>query len=266
MPVKVTVSSPRQILEPCGLEGLPYQVDPYIGCEHHCYYCYALNQAETCWEEEILMNRDIASALSRELSALEPQTIYMGMNTDPYQPSEAIHRQTREVLELLAQRGFSVCALTKSDLILRDIDLLESMSGSSAGVSIAFQDDDVRRLFESKAPPNERRIEALKNLKDAGIETYTLICPVMPFITDVESVIEMVAPYADTIWIYGLNMAAEEDRNWRNVRDILERHFPEMTDRYRQIAFSDIHPYWTEVRTKLEQIQESRRLNLRIEL
>ncbi len=266
MTAKMGVCSPRQILEPCGLEGIPYQVDPYIGCEHHCYYCYALNQAETRWEEEILMHHDIVGTLSRELAALEPQTIYMGMNTDPYQPSESIHRQTRQVLELLAQRSFSVCVLTKSDLVMRDIDLLADMSRSSAGVSIAFQDDHVRRLFEASAPPNERRIEAIKRLKHAGVETYALICPVMPFITDVEAAIEMVAPYADTIWIYRLNMTAEEDRNWRNVRDILERHFPEMTDRYRQIAFSDVHPYWMEVRTKLEQIQQSRRLNLRIEL
>lgn len=266
MAVKVGFCSLREIIRPCGLEGLPYQLDPYIGCEHHCYYCYALNQAETDWAEEILIHQDIVGNLSHQLSALEPQAIYIGMNTDPYQPSEEIHEQTRQVLELLAQRGFSACVLTKSDLVVRDIDLLTSMSGSSAGVSIAFEHDDVRRLFEAKAPPNERRIEALKRLKDAGIETYTLICPVMPFITDVESVVEMVAPYADTIWIYRLSMSAEGDRNWQNVRGILDRHFPEMTERYRQIAFSADHPYWVEVRTKLEQIQLDRRLNLRIEL
>ena len=266
MAVRVRFCSPRQVLEPCDLEGFRYQVDPYIGCEHHCYYCYALNQAETCWEEEILMHHDIASPLSRELSTLEPQPIYMGWNTDPYQPSEAIHQQTRQVLELLAQRDFSVCILTKSDLVVRDIDLLVKMKDSSVGISIAFQEEDVRRLFEAHSPPNEERIEALKTLKGAGVETYSLICPVMPFITDVESLLEMVAPYADTIWFYGLSMESEDDRNWQNVRAVLDHHFPEMTEQYRQIAFSADHPYWMGLRALLEQIQLDRRLNLRIEL
>jgi DNA repair photolyase len=266
MAVRVGLCSPRQVLEPCELEGFHCQVDPYIGCEHHCYYCYALNQAETCWEEETLIHQNIAGTLSRELSLLEPQAIYIGWNTDPYQPSEAIHQQTRQVLELLAQRDFSVCILTKSDLVVRDIGLLAKMKDSSVGISIAFQDDDVRRLFEAHAPPNEGRIEALKRLKDAGIETYTLICPVVPFVTEVEPLIELVAPYADTIWFYGLSMEDERGRNWQNVKAILDHHFPEMTEQCRQIAFSADHPYWTELRARLEQIQLDRGLNLRIEL
>ncbi len=264
--MRVRRCSSRQILQPCSLEMFAYQLDPYIGCEHHCYYCYTLNQTEIDSAEEILMHHDIADQLSHELSALEPQTIYIGMNTDPYQPSEAIYQQTRQALELLAQQNFSVCILTKSDLVARDIDLLASMTGSSVGISIAFQDDHIRRLFEANAPPNERRIEALKKLKDAGLETYTLISPVMPFITDVESLIEMTAPYADTIWIYSLSIEGEGDRNWQNVRGILEHHFPEVTGQYRQIAFSSDHPYWAELQRKLEKIQLERRLNLRIKL
>ncbi len=266
MAVKVRACSPRQILEPCSLEDLHYQVDPYVGCEHHCCYCYALNEAETCWEEQILIHQDIAGGLSCELSGLESQTIYVGMNTDPYQPAEAIHWQTRRILELLAEQGFSACVLTKSDLVVRDIDLLTNMSGSSAGISIAFQDEDVRCLFEGHAPSNERRISALKKLKDGGVETYALICPVMPLITDVESLIEMVAPYADTIWIYPLSMKAERDRNWQNVENTLDRHFPALTDQYREIAFSLDDPYWRRLRGELEQIQLARGLNLRIEL
>jgi DNA repair photolyase len=264
--MKVHKCSSRQILQPCSLEMFGYQVDPYIGCEHHCHYCYTLNNAEIDPTKEILMHQDIVGQLNQELSKLEPQTIYLGMNTDPYQPSERTYQQTRQVLELLAQQGFSVCILTKSDLIVRDIDLLTSMSGSSAGISIAFQDENARRLFELKAPPNKERIKALKKLKDAGIETYTLITPVMPFISDVELLIEMVVPYADTIWLYGLSMEAEEDRNWQNVQRILDCHFPELTQKYKQIAFSVDHLYWVDLRQKLKKIQKQRQLNLRIEL
>jgi len=212
------------------------------------------------------MHKDIAGQLSQELSKLQPQTIYMGMNTDPYQPCEKTYQQTRQVLKLLAQRAFSVCVLTKSDLIARDIDLFKRMPGSSAGISIAFQDERIRQLFEANTQPTQKRIEALKKLKQAEIETYALICPVMPFLTDVERLIEMVKPYADTIWIYALHMENEIDRNWLNVRRILDHHFPDMTEKYKQIAFSKDHPYWVELRKKLEKLQQKRKLNLRIEL
>ena len=264
--MRVHLCSRQPILRPCSLEGHAYQLDPYIGCEHQCCYCYALNGAETDWAEEILAYEDFASQLSRELSALEPQSVYVGWNTDPYQPSEKIYRQTRQALELLAQQGFSVCILTKSELVTRDVDLLARMPVSSAGVSIAFQNEEVRRLFEANAAPNEQRVEALKALKDAGVKTYALICPVMPFITDVSSLVEMVAPYADTIWVYGVSMEAEKDRNWRNLRRILDRHFPEMTERYRRIAFAADHPYWVELRRNVEKFQLVSGLDLRVKL
>jgi DNA repair photolyase len=265
--MKARQGSGRQILQPCRPEWLfAYQIDPYIGCEHHCHYCYTLNQADTNETKEIIMHKDIVGQLSQELSKLEPQTIYMGMNTDPYQPCEKTYQQTRQVLKLLAQRGFSVCVLTKSGLVARDIDLFKRMPGSSAGISIAFQDDRVRQLFEANTQPTQKRIEALKKLKQVGIETYALICPVMPFLTNVEQLIEMVKPYADTIWIYALHMENEKDRNWQNVRRILDRHFPDMTEKYKQIAFSKDHAFWTKLQRELEEFQRKKGLNLRIEL
>lgn len=264
--MKVKPCSNRRLLKPCVLEGHTYQLDTYIGCEHRCSYCYALNEAETDWAEEILIHPNLGDRLDHELSELEPQSIYIGWNCDPYQPAEKSQQQTRQALELLGKRGFSVCILTKSDLVTRDIDLLASMQSSSAGVSIAFQDEQVRGLFEPKAPENARRIEALKALKDSGIETYALICPVMPFITDVELLAERVAPYTDTIWVYALNMEAEGNRNWQNVRGILDRNFSGMSKRYRQIAFSGNHPYWTELRQNLESLKQEKYLNLRVKL
>lgn len=263
--MKIRTCSHRKILNPCSLDMYKYQVDPYIGCEHLCYYCYALNDAETDWRKEILIHEDI-NQLSEEISLIEPQIIYMGMNSDPYQPCESSLKQTRKVLELFVERGFSASILTKSGLVTRDSDLFTRMPDSSVGISIAFQNDEIRRIFESKAPPNKERIEALKKLNSAGIETYTLICPVMPFITDVEYLIELVAPYSDTIWVYGLHMNSENAPNWQNVKSILDQYFPNMKEKYRKIAFSRDHPYWTGIRQNLEKIRLSKDVNLRIEL
>jgi DNA repair photolyase len=264
--MKIGTCSPRKILQPCELSGYRYQIDPYIGCEHHCYYCYALNQAETDWTQQILVYPDFVAQLAVELSSLKPQPIYFGWNSDPYQPAEVIHQHTRRALELLAERDFSVCILTKSDLVTRDIELIAQMPGSSVGFSIAFRGEDERRLFEVKAPPNRRRIAGLKMLKDAGIQTYALICPIMPHITDVEACVEMVAPYADTIWFYALSIESGEDPNWRNVRGILDLHYPSLTESYRRSAFLSDHPYWTQLRSELKALQSKTNLNMKIKL
>ena len=124
----------------------------------------------------------------------------------------------------------------------------------------------VREIFEAKAQSNQQRLSLLKRFKEAGIETYTLICPVMPFITDVESLLEIVEPYSNTIWFYGLSMDNMKDKNWEYVSDILDQHFPGMKENYAQIAFSSSHPYWAELRQKLMDIQSKTRLNMRINL
>jgi DNA repair photolyase len=243
-----------------------YQIDPYIGCEHHCLYCYALNGAQTDWAQEIRIHEDFAPRLKQELDGLSPQGFYFGWNSDPYQPAEKEHRQTRQALELLASHGSSACILTKSDLASRDIDLLTQMPGSSVGFSFAFQDEETRQIFERKASPNAKRLAALKAFKQAGIETYVLITPVLPHLTDVEAQVDMLSTDADTIWLYPLSMASEQDTNWRNVQEILARDFPDLADSFREIVFSPDHAYWSDLRTKLERIQAERGLDLRIDL
>jgi DNA repair photolyase len=121
----VSTCSYRPILAPCGLKNLNYQIDTYVGCEHYCCYCYALDQVETDWAKEVLIHKEIIRQLSEELKNISPQTIYMGYKTDPYQPIEAKYSQTRKVLELFLEKGFSASILTKSDLIVRDMDILK---------------------------------------------------------------------------------------------------------------------------------------------
>ncbi|MCD4774614.1 MAG: radical SAM protein [Candidatus Aegiribacteria sp.] len=241
-------------------------MDPYIGCEHHCYYCYALNEAETDWAREIQIHQDIRAQLSNEISSIDTQPVYIGWNSDAYQPLEADYQQTRQALELLAERRFPVCVLTKSDLVVRDMDLFKRMSGSSVGISIAFQNDHDRELFEASAPSNRERVEALIRLHEEGIETYTLICPVMPFITDVGKLVSLVEPYSDTIWIYPLSLDTFEDRNWQNIRQILQEHYPDMAKKYIEIAFNSDHAYWTRLRSELNLLQQQTRPELRIEV
>jgi DNA repair photolyase len=264
--MKVSTCSYRPILIPCGLKNRDYQIDPYVGCEHSCYYCYALNQAETDWSKEVLIYKDIAGQLSGELENVSPQTIYMGYYTDPYQPCEAEYRQTKQVLELLLEKNFSVSILTKSDLIVRDMDILREMDHASASVSVAFNDNRIRQKFEAGTIDTEARIRALQKLREAGIQTSALICPVIPYITDVTPLIEMLAPYTDAIWLYGLSIEDRSDRNWQNVQGILHTQFPDLKKQIETVLFAEEHSYWAEQRQQLTELKKDRKLDLRIHL
>jgi len=264
--MKVSICTNRPILSKCQLKNFEYQVDTYVGCEHYCYYCYVLAQAETDWSNEILIHNDIIGQLSEEIEKIPSQKIYMGYYTDPYQPCEAEHNQTRKVLELFFNKGFSASILTKSDLVVRDIDILKGMNDASVSVSVAFTDNQTRSLFEANTIDTEKRIEALHQLKKAGVRTAALLCPVIPHITDTIQLIDMLEPYTDVIWIYGLSINDRSDQNWLNIQKVLKSQFPDLIDLVEPAIFSKGHNYWTQLRANLEMLKKDRQLNLNIHL
>jgi DNA repair photolyase len=188
----------------------------------------------------------------------------MGWQTDPYQTCEAQCRQTRQVLEFLLEKGFSASILTKSDLVLRDADLLQKMNAASLSVSVAFNDNRTRRLFEANTVDTEKRIDALHQLKTAGVRTGALLCPVIPYITDAIQLINMLAPCTDVIWIYGLSIINRSDRNWMNMQKIINREFPDLLERIEPALFSKEHTYWAQLRDELVTLKNEQQLNLNI--
>jgi len=250
--MKISICSNRPILVPCSLEGFDYQMDPYVGCAHFCRYCYVLDQAETDWTEEVLIHAELFSQLTGELEGLTPQTVYMGYHSDPYQPCEAELRQTRTALEVLLERGFSASILTKSDLVLRDSDVLQKMASANVSVSVAFSDDRIRELFEVNTIETPRRISALQKLREAGIRTSALVCPIIPYITDPMPLIEELAPVTDAIWLYGLSIQKHSQRCWSNVRELLSRHFPDVKSDTESAVQDPDHPYWLSLRQDLQ--------------
>jgi len=264
--MEISTSFHRPILTQCTLKNFNFQIDPYIGCEHYCYYCYALKEAETDWAREIQIYENVVEQLSRELIKIKPQSIYLGYKTDPYQPCEEKHQQTRKVLQLLLEKGFSASILTKSNLVTRDIDLLQKMKNSSISVSVAFNDDDTRKLFEGKTINTDDRIEALKKIKNAGIRTSALLCPVIPYITEPISLIKKLAPYTNTIWVYGLSILERTEQNWLNTEKILKQHYPKLKDQIESVIFSKDHSYWKELKHELLILQKENKLNLDVHI
>jgi len=229
-------------------------------------FCTGNQQAETDWRKEVLIHKDITSQLESDLAGIPPQTIYMGWQTDAYQPCEAEYRQTRQVLELLLEKGFSASILTKSDLILRDADLLQKMNAASVSASVAFNDNLTRRLFEANTMDTEKRIEALFDLKEAGVRTGALLCPVIPYITDAIQLVDMLAPCTDVIWIYGLSIINRSDQNWLNMQKILNREYQDLLEWIEPAIFSKEDRYWAQLRDDLVTLKNDRQLNLNIRL
>ena len=173
-------------------------INPYRGCEHGCIYCYARpshcylgHSAGLDFETKLYAKSDAAKLLEQELAhpRYKPDTIALGANTDPYQPIERERRITRAVLEVLARTNHPVGIVTKSALVMRDIDILAPMAAKGLAriaVSITTLDRHVARVMEPRAATPSRRLEAVRQLSAAGIPVTVMVAPVIPSLTDHE--------------------------------------------------------------------------------
>mgnify|MGYP000971963365 CR=1 FL=1 len=173
-------------------------INPYRGCEHGCVYCFARPTHAYMgfspgldFETEIFVKEGAAQLLERELSApgYAPKTIAIGTNTDPYQPAEKSHRIMRSILEVLARANHPVGIVTKSALVLRDLDLLAPMAAkglAKVAISVTTLDRRLARLMEPRAATPELRLETIERLAGAGVPTAVMTAPIIPSINDDE--------------------------------------------------------------------------------
>jgi DNA repair photolyase len=183
--IKVRSIDAKSILTKTGISGLDYCLNPYVGCSHGCKYCYASFMRKMTghteeWGKFVDLKRNAAVLLERELRRKPPGKVMISSVTDPYQPLEKKYEITRQCLNLLASSSMAVVVLTKSDLIIRDIDLLKRMGSVEAGLTITTDDERVKRIFEPFSPSIARRIEALAKLRKEGIKNYAFIGPLLP--------------------------------------------------------------------------------------
>ncbi|MDF2901564.1 MAG: nitrogenase cofactor biosynthesis protein NifB, partial [Phenylobacterium sp.] len=187
--------------------GFSRSINPYRGCEHGCIYCYARPAHAYMglspgldFESQLFFKPDAGKLLERELSAprYEPQFIHIGGNTDPYQPQERTARVTRQVLEVLERFNHPYTIITKSALILRDIDILGACAARNlcrVAISVTTLDRKLARSMEPRAATPERRIGAIKALTDAGVPVTVMFAPSIPGLNDheMEAVLERAA-------------------------------------------------------------------------
>jgi len=162
-----------------------YTVNPYVGCEHGCTYCYArfmkrFTGHKEAWGEFVDVKINATSLLQREIKKKRVGRVWISGICDPYQPLEKKYELTKRCLEILLKHGWPITIQTKSPLVLRDMESLRKFNQIEVGLTITTADENIRKIFEPNSPPIKERIETLEKLHSAGIKTFAMIAPMLP--------------------------------------------------------------------------------------
>ncbi len=259
---KTLLSSSRQ---PDPWFGIKYTMNLYRGCAHRCVYCDSRSECYGIenFDGEVLVKTNALDLLRRELRSKRVKGyVGTGSMNDPYMPLERELRLTGRALEIIAELRFPVHVLTKSDLVLRDIELLaaieQAAGGASPGAVVSFTittaDDDLARKLEPGAPPSSARFRAMAAFADRGIATGVMLMPVLPFIEDDPENIRQIVEQAHAcgarhvVPAFGMTL---RDRQREHYYRQLDRLFPGLSERYRR-AFGERYSAAAERAAQLE--------------
>ncbi len=162
-----------------------YVVNPYIGCQHGCTYCYArfmkrFTGHKEPWGKFVDVKINAPDLLQRDIGKMPPGRVWVSGVCDPYQPLEKTYELTKKCLEILVRHDWPITIQTKSSLVLRDVNLFRGTDKIEVGLSVTTGDEGVRQLFKPGAPPIKERIKALDELHLAGIRTFAMVAPILP--------------------------------------------------------------------------------------
>jgi len=240
----------RSLLNRCTGVRMPFTwtINPYRGCEFACKYCYARYTHEFMemrdgvdFEQKIFVKQHAADLLRQELHHVKPgEEIAIGTATDPYQPAERRFEVTRAILEELARhRGFEIGIFTKSNLILRDTDLLQQITKNNrlyVNITITTLKVELARILEPRAPRPDLRLEAMQKLNQAGVAAGVICAPVLPGITDsprdLEALVRATAKaggkyvFANSLFLKPCSAAV--------FLPFLEKEFPQLVESYQK--------------------------------
>lgn len=225
-----------------------YSVNPYVGCTHACKYCYAsFMKRFTKHAENWGAFLDVKYwPKIKNPHKYDGERVVIGSVTDGYNPQEESYRRTRTLLEELKESTAKILICTKSDLVLRDLDILTQMMDVTVSWSINTLDEEFKNDMDS-AVSIERRLEAMEQIYHAGIRTVCFISPVFPGITDVPAIVERVKSQCDFVWIENLNLRGSFKSD---VLDYIKSKYPDLMPLYDEIynrknrAYFDLLGEW----------------------
>lgn len=251
--VNINTICANSYISPSQLPGIDRVINPYVGCPHKCMYCYAefMKRFSKRHDHETWGDFLDVKLCDKPLTVKEGGTILLGSVTDPYNPYEAHYKVTQKILEQIVGRQLFQAKyqiLTKSSLILRDLDLLKQIKQVRVGLSMNTLNDHFRRQIEPYASNVAKRIEALKILKENGIDTYLFMSPIFPGITDFKALVECVLPYVNVFCFENLNLRGAFKPK---ILDFIRTNYPSVRKLFEEIYVNKSNEYWENLLNKI---------------
>jgi DNA repair photolyase len=229
-----------------------FVINPYVGCPHKCIYCYAeymkrfTNHSGEEWGDFLDVKKCNKTLNINSLST--DTTVLFGSVTDPYNIYEKKYSLTRSILSQMLYCEAQIEILTKSNLVVRDVDLFLQMKNIKVGISLNTLDDNFRRKIEPYASSVQRRLNALRELRNRGISTFLFISPIFPALTDFQELVDATKDYCDYICFENLNLrGAYMPRVLNFIRSNYQIHF----DLYEKIYRSKDMTYWENMKSDI---------------
>lgn len=254
MSIIIKETEVKSILTKSDLPVSDYSVNTYVGCTHACKYCYACfmkrftNHSEP-WGEFLDVKYWQPIKHPERYAGKE---MFFGSVTDPYNPQEEQYQRTRSLLEQLKGSGIKLSIQTKSDLVLRDIDLIKTFPNARVGFSINTLDESFKDDMD-RAVSIERRLAAMKKLHDEGIRTTCFISPIFPEITDVKAIIEHTKDMCNLIWLENLNLRGSYKSD---IFAYIKEKYPYLMPIYEEIYLHGSRLYWEELDKEMRSYAE----------
>lgn len=248
----------KGILSKSNLPVGDYSVNPYVGCTHACKYCYASFMKRFTGHPEpwgTFLDVKHWPAIKNPQKYAGKQ-LFIGSVTDPYLPQESAFRRTRALLEQLQNSGAEISIATKSDLVLRDLDLIKSFPNARVSWSINALDEAFRADMDG-AVSIARRLAAMKAFHDAGVRTTCFISPIFPGLTDIPAIVDRVVDQCNLIWLENLNLRGSYKKV---ILDYIAGRHPALLPLYRQIYQQGDRGYWEALDEEMRTLARARGL------
>ena len=263
--MKIKEIESKSIIVKSNLPEGDFVINPYTGCSHACLYCYArfmkrfTNHSEP-WGDFVDVKINAPDLIPENTEKFKNKLIVIGSVTDPYQPLEEKYKLTRQILQKLIPLQPHLDVITKSDLVLRDIDLLKQFHKCNVAISASFLDDRAKNKLEPKSISIKKRLDALKELHKTGIKTVLFVSPIFPEVSDWAKSIDLTKDFVNQYWFENLNLYPSI-RN--EVYGFLKIYNPILVSRYKEIYSINSH-YWDEIENEIENYCNQNKLNHRI--
>ncbi|MBY9020387.1 MAG: radical SAM protein [Candidatus Lokiarchaeota archaeon] len=260
----INLREAKSIITKSNIPEIDFVINPYIGCQHGCIYCYAefmirfTGHKGDKWGEFIdVKTYDFDKIKPEKYSG---KRILLSSVTDPYLPLELKYKNTRRILEKLVGTKAHVSVLTKSKFVTRDIDLFKKFDNLEVGISINSLDSNFANLTEKGASRPHERLNALKEVHENGIQTYAFISPFFPLITDYKAIVEETIAYTDSYMFENLNF---RPHNVPKILKVIKEHYPDLLPVYKE--FRNDHTLWDLIESEIESYCDKLNLNYKIE-